>query len=65
MTSFYSLSDYPVTSYAQYLKTCYKKPLPDDEKVLKNIGKIYIELAVISSENNITWGSRWVYKDEH
>ena len=51
LTSIYSLSDYPVTRYAQYLKTCYKKPLPDDEKLLKNIGKIYIELAVISSEN--------------
>ena len=41
----------PVTSYAQYLKGCYQEPLPDDEKLLENIGKIYIELAVIRNEN--------------
>ena len=40
-----------VTSYAQYLKGCYREPLPDDEKLLENIGKIYIELAVIRNEN--------------
>ena len=31
--------------------SCYQKPLPDDEKLLRNIGKIYIELAVIRNEN--------------
>ena len=51
MTSIYSLSDYPVTSYAQYLKIHYKKPFPGDKRLLRNIGKIYIELAVISSED--------------
>ena len=40
----------PVTSYAQYLKSCYQEPLPDDEKLLRNIGKIFIELAVIRNE---------------
>ena len=52
MTSIYSLSDYPVTSYAQYLKIRYEEPLPDDEKLfINNIGEIYIELAVISTKN--------------
>ena len=44
----------PVTSYAQYLKDRYQEPLPDDEKLLKNIGKIYIELVVIRNENIYT-----------
>ena len=38
-----------VTSYDQYLKACYRKLLPDDEKLLRNIGE-YIELAVIRNE---------------
>ena len=51
--SLYSLCVvYPVTSrYAQYLKSCYQEPLPDDENLLINVGKIYIELAVITNEN--------------
>ena len=40
-----------VTSYAQYLKVRYQEPLPDDERLLENIGKIFIELAVIRNEN--------------
>ena len=53
MTSVYSLCVvYPVTShYAQYLKSCYQKPLPGDEKLLINVGKIYIELAVVTNKN--------------
>ena len=39
VTSIYSLSDYPVTSY-QYLIR-YEEPLPDDEKLfINNIGEI-------------------------
>ena len=40
-----------VNSYAQYLKVRYQEPLPDDEKLLENIGKTFIELAVITDEN--------------
>ena len=40
-----------VNSYAQYLKVRYQEPLPDDERLLENIGKSFIELAVIRSEN--------------
>ena len=45
------LSHEPVTSYAKYLKFRYQKPLPDDDRILKSTGKIYIELAVIRNEN--------------
>ena len=41
----------PVTSYAKYLKFRYRKTLPDDDRILKSTGKIYIELAVIRNEN--------------
>ena len=40
-----------VTSYAQHLKNCYQKPLPDEEKLLGIIDDNFIELAVINSKN--------------
>ena len=40
-----------VNSYTKYLKTYYQKPLPYDERLLRDISKIFIDLAVISSEN--------------
>ena len=41
----------PVTRYALYLKALYKKPLPDNDKLLSTTSNTYIELALISSEN--------------
>ena len=34
--------------YKQFLKKCYRQPLPDDDKLLTTASKHYIELAVIS-----------------
>ena len=39
--------------YKQFLKKCYRQPLPDDDKLLTTASKHYIELAVIS-KNGIT-----------
>ena len=36
--------------YKQFLKKCYRQPLPDDDKLLKTASKHFIELAVISTE---------------
>ena len=36
--------------YKQFLKKCYRHPLPDDDKLLTTASKRYIELAVISKE---------------
>ena len=36
--------------YKQFLKTCYRQPLPDDDKLLTTASKHYIELAVISKK---------------
>ena len=36
--------------YKQFLKDCYRQPLPDDDKLLITPSKHYIELAVISKE---------------
>ena len=36
--------------YKQFLKKCYRQPLPDDDKLLTTASKHYIELAVISKE---------------
>ena len=36
--------------YKQFLKDCYRQPLPDDDKLLVTPSKHYIELAVISKE---------------
>ena len=44
-------SDDSVTRYAQYLKAFYRKPLPDNDKLLITTSKMYVELALISSEN--------------
>ena len=43
--------DDTVTRYARYLKAFYRKPLPDNDKLLSTTSKTYIELALISSEN--------------
>ena len=43
--------DDSVTRYAQYLKAFYKRPLPDNNKLLITTSKTYVELALISSEN--------------
>ena len=37
--------------YKQFLKKCYRQPLPDDDKLLTTASKHYIELAVISKED--------------
>ena len=37
--------------YKQFLKDCYRQPLPDDDKVLTTASKCYIELAIISKKN--------------
>ena len=36
--------------YKQFLKDCYRQPLPDDDKLFATASKRYIELAVISKE---------------
>ena len=36
--------------YKQFLKMCYRQPLPDDDKLLSTASKHYIELSVISKE---------------
>ena len=36
--------------YKQFLKICYRQPLPDDDKLLTTASKHYIELAVISKK---------------
>ena len=36
--------------YKQFLKKCYRQPLPDDDKLLTTASKHYIELAVISKK---------------
>ena len=36
--------------YKQFLKDCYRQPLPDDNKLLTTASKHYIELAVISKK---------------
>ena len=36
--------------YKQFLKKCYRQPLPDDDKLLATASKHYIELAVISKK---------------
>ena len=36
--------------YKQFLKDCYRQPLPDDDKLLITASKHYIKLAVISRE---------------
>ena len=36
--------------YRQFLKKCYRQPLPDDDKLLTTASKHYIELAVISKK---------------
>ena len=36
--------------YKQFLKDCYRQPLPDDDKLLTTASKHYIELAIISKE---------------
>ena len=36
--------------YKQFLKDCYRQPLPDDDKLLITASKHYIELAVISKK---------------
>ena len=41
-------------AYKQFLKDCYRQPLPDDDKLLTTASKHYIELAIISREG-ITW----------
>ena len=37
--------------YKQFLKKCYRQPLPDDDKLLTTASKRYIELAVISKKD--------------
>ena len=37
--------------YKQFLKDCYRQPLPDDDKLLTTASKHYIELAVISKKD--------------
>ena len=37
--------------YKQFLKKCYRQPLPDDDKLLITASKHYIELAVISKKD--------------
>ena len=37
--------------YKQFLKKCYRQPLPDDDKLLTTASKHYIELAVISKKD--------------
>ena len=37
--------------YQQFLKKCYRQPLPDDDKLLTTASKHYIELAVISKKD--------------
>ena len=37
--------------YKQFLKKCYRQPLPDDDKLLATASKHYIELAVISKKD--------------
>ena len=39
-----------VKQYIQFLKNCYRQPLPDDDKLLTTASKHYIELAVISKK---------------
>ena len=39
-----------ITQYRQFLKKCYRQPLPDDDKLLTTASKHYIELAVISKK---------------
>ena len=36
--------------YKQFLKKCYRQPLPDDDKLLTTASKHYIELAVINKK---------------
>ena len=36
--------------YKQFLKKCYRQPLPDDDKLLTTASKHYIDLAVISKK---------------
>ena len=36
--------------YKQFLKKCYRQPLPDDDKLLTTASQHYIELAVISKK---------------
>ena len=36
--------------YKQFLRKCYRQPLPDDDKLLTTASKHYIELAVISKK---------------
>ena len=36
--------------YKQFLKKCYRQPLPDDDKLLTTASKHFIELAVISKK---------------
>ena len=36
--------------YKQFLKKCYRQPLPDDDKLLTTASKHYIELAAISKK---------------
>ena len=36
--------------YKQFLKKCYRQPLPDDDKLLTTASKHYIELAIISKK---------------
>ena len=36
--------------YKQFLKDCYRQPLPDDDKLLTTASKHYIELAIISKK---------------
>ena len=37
--------------YKQFLKDCYRQPLPDDDKLLATASKHYIELAVINKKD--------------
>ena len=37
--------------YKQFLKKCYRQPLPDDDKLLTTASKHYIELAVIGKKD--------------
>ena len=37
--------------YRQFLKDCYRQPLPDDDKLLKTASKHYIQLAIISKKD--------------
>ena len=43
-------SDIIRKQYKQFLKNCYRQPLPDDDKLLTTASKHYIELAVISKK---------------